>query len=1219
MGFWLSLLVPLLCALMLWFDFDHANDLADQRAGLTADAIGRQLGERLDRLDHDLHDIAEQAQAQAAGIPPADHPQVPHDSPLQDVVLLPPGTGTQGQDLQGRPVQAPWLPRESAGPGADRLVIGTPLRAGPHARWMVPVAWYGDPVRRIGALLDADWFAEVLHDAGLGQAGLASIVHTQGILLARSQDNQANVGALMGGEHPHAGALPARTSGHFSVSGSHLRQRVAFRHLPHSPLIVMVSATGEAVFAAWWPFALGTFGAALLLSALWLRLTHAYARNAAEQQRLLEALQVQQTRTDEARRIARMGDWSWQVDAGNVWWSPEMFAIWGLPVQDGPLRIEQIPGLIHPDDRERFVGYVKRATSGGLVNETQFRILRPSDGAERTIYARSEWGDQTPGRRILRGIQQDITELAGMRTRLEQAERQYRYVFEHNPQPMWVYERTALRFLAVNDAMLASYGYSREELLAGTVMDIRPREERDALRITSRDGPGARAQGSVWTHLRKDGSVLRAQVFARPITFEDTPAWLVVAVDVTERERHEQRFQLIARATSDAIWDWDTHTGVTWRSESYAALFGYPQDAIAADQAGWAALVHPDDLARVQASIQGSLASRGEQWEEQYRFRRHDGSHALVLDRCVFLRDAHGKALRAVGGMLDITRRSQDEQDLRVLRRAVEATDSGVVIADARKPGMPVVYANRAIQRITGQATSALLGANLRLPVGNSPHEANELLRALHEHRETRVLLHDHRQDGQPFWNDVYLAPVRDDAGVLTHVVSIQTDVSERQRAQEQLAFSATHDDLTGLPNRHLLVDRLQQALLNADRHRRSIVVVFIDLDDFKLINDSLGHSAGDVALRAVARRLEQVLATEDTLARFGGDEFVAMLTERTDDTGVAQTVAAIQAALAPPFEIAGAAHYLGASIGWCRSPDAGNAAEDLLMRADLAMYQAKQRGRNRVVAYEHRFDTQVSARLRMVSELRLALERGEFELVFQPLFDMTGKASALEALLRWHHPERGLLLPGHFIGVCEESGLIVPLGRWVLGEAARHHGLLAAAGLGTLRIAVNVSALQFRQDLFGDVQAALREHAVPRGALELELTESVIMDNPEAAIDAMRRIDALGVSLSVDDFGTGYSSLSYLKRLPIDRLKIDRGFVRDLGQNADDAAICTSIIRLAQSLGLHTVAEGVETHAQLDWLRARGCEEVQGFLLGHPQPFAQVLVELARQRTITA
>jgi len=915
----------------------------------------------------------------------------------------------------------------------------------------------------------------------------------------------------------------------------------------------------------------------------------------------------------DARREPVLGEWTWYIDAGAVEWSDETWAIHGM-VPGGPLPADGIPEVIHSDDRARVRAELARLWTEDAPVDTEYRIVQP-DGAMRVVRTRGAVVQRRPGHRVARGSVQDVTELALARSRLREAEAGYRFLFEGNPLPMWVFDRQTLRFLAVNDAMVANYGYSREELLGLSMLDIRPAEDVGAVAAAARVDARDRPQGRVWTHLRKDGSALRAAIHTRDIEFEGRAGRLVLALDVTERERSEQRFALIARATNDAIWDWDLATSSTWRSDSYFALFGYDRGDIAPDHRSWRELIHPDDRARAVASVEDGLASDTSVWECRYRFLRKDGSYAEVIDRGAILRDAHGKAIRAVGGMIDVTQRNRDEVDLRLLRRAVESADNGIVVADARAPGLPAVFVNPAFERISGYAATELLGTGFHFladAAAAAQPEAQVILQAIAEQREARVLLRDRRKDGEVYWNDFHLAPVRDEAGELTHFVSIQSDVTERQRAQEQLAFRATHDELTGLPNRQLLSDRLQQALLNAEKYGRSIAVLFIDLDEFKLINDSLGHSAGDEALRAVARRLEAAVGETDSVGRFGGDEFVVVLTGRTGDDDVAEAIAAVNAAMVRPFEVGGIAHYLSASIGWCRSPDAGTTAEAMLMHADLAMYKAKHAGRNCVVAYQPDFDTQVSARLHLIGELRLALERQEFVLAFQPLFGCDGAPAALEVLVRWRHPERGLLLPGHFINVCEESGLIVPLGRWVLHEAARHHALLAANGWGRLRIAVNVSSLQFQQDLYADVAAVLRAHDLPRGILELELTESVIMDNPDAAIEVMRRLDAMGVTISVDDFGTGYSSLAYLKRLPIDRLKIDRTFVRDLATDEDDAAICTSIIRLAHSLGLRTVAEGVETVEQLAWLRERGCDEVQGFLLARPELFAGLLETMA-------
>jgi diguanylate cyclase (GGDEF)-like protein len=392
-------------------------------------------------------------------------------------------------------------------------------------------------------------------------------------------------------------------------------------------------------------------------------------------------------------------------------------------------------------------------------------------------------------------------------------------------------------------------------------------------------------------------------------------------------------------------------------------------------------------------------------------------------------------------------------------------------------------------------------------------------------------------------------------------------------------------------------------------------VVVFIGLDHFKLINDTLGHAVGDRVLVAVAERLLTIDEPDALVGRFGGDEFVLIFPER-DDVHSGAVIDRIVSALTTPLEVLDTLHYLTPSVGWGAYPQAGDDAGSMLKNVDLAMYQAKQRGRNNVMRYASELSVTVAERLRLVSRLRRALAGDEFMLHFQPKFRASDLApTGLEALLRWNDPDRGLVAPGDFIGVAEDSGLIVPIGRWVLREAARHHRLLAEAGLATMSIAVNVSPPQFqRGDLFNELRALLAEFALPAGALEIELTENVILDNPEAAIEQMQRLRALGVTVAIDDFGTGYSSLGYLRRLPVDVLKIDRSFVADLDGDAESAAVCAAIIGLAHDLGRTVIAEGVETQAQHAWLRAHGCDGVQGFLFAHPMPFEQAREALARR-----
>lgn len=544
--------------------------------------------------------------------------------------------------------------------------------------------------------------------------------------------------------------------------------------------------------------------------------------------------------------------------------------------------------------------------------------------------------------------------------------------------------------------------------------------------------------------------------------------------------------------------------------------------------------------------------------------------------------------------------------DLRLLRRAVETTDSGIVITDATVADHPIIYVNPAFERITGYSSDELVGRNCRFLQGTDREQAavDAIRSALQSERDVRVTLRNYRRDGSLFWNDLHLTPLRSPDGVVTHHVAIVNDVTEQRHYEDQLAYRATHDDLTGLPNRQLLLDRLEQAIRMADRNGSSVAVMFIDLDDFKLINDTLGHAAGDKVLRAVASRLSGLVRDTDTVARFGGDEFVVLLTEQGDATARNAVIERVTHAISQPIIIDGTAHAITPSIGHASYPESGSTADMLLMRSDMAMYQAKRLGRNRAVGYDASFDANTSERLQLVKELREAFENNEFVLAFQPVFHRDGRPVAMEALVRWNHPEQGEIPPGRFITVCEESGMIGELGRRVLTMAAQHHKRLSALGLGEFRIAVNVSAAQFAESLYEDVQQAMATYGLRPGALELELTESMIMDNPEHAIATMEALTHLGVSIAVDDFGTGYSSLAYLKRLPIRRLKIDRSFVRDLAENSSDRSICQSVIALAKALELETVAEGVETAAQRDWLAEHGVDELQGYYLGRPTRF---------------
>jgi diguanylate cyclase (GGDEF)-like protein/PAS domain S-box-containing protein len=924
-------------------------------------------------------------------------------------------------------------------------------------------------------------------------------------------------------------------------------------------------------------------------------------------------LQARYDHLARAERLAGIGQFVWNVDRDTLWWSDNCYRLYGLDPREG-ITVERSFAMIHPDDAERAKRVTAALLDGMPPTEIALRIVRP-DGEVRHMLSSGELCLEDGERRVF-GFMKDATELEDARARLLRTYAHYRFLFEHNPVPMWVLDRDTQVFLAINDAALEHFGYTRDEFRGASLDRVSPPEHREALREAIRAPLSTRTQGEVWTYCRRDGSRRRMAVFAHDIDVDGRPARLTAAQDVTERERNDERFRLIARATSDAVYDYNVESGELWwgGGGAFYPQFGDGPGAMPSTIGGWEQLLHPDDHPSTTASLARALADpQATEWTAEYRLRRTDGTYARVVERGLFLRDPNGHATRMVGGLVDVTRARRREARLRLLERAVEAADNGILITDARGADRPIVYVNPAFERMTGYTAAEVVGRNPRLLQGSDRGQpATDAVRhALACNHEARALLRNYRKDGTLFWNEMYIAPVRDERGALTHHVGVLTDVTDRQQFEDRLAHRATHDELTGLPNRILLEDRLQQAVRVAERGGTRVVVVFIDLDDFKLVNDSIGHGVGDLLLHEVARRLQGAVRDTDTVSRLGGDEFVAVLQVEDPSERPRELVERLARTLSPPMQLDDVRHLLTASIGYCCAPADGVDADTLLRHADQAMYEAKRRGRNRAVAYRREFDTTVSRRLQLIGEVRTGLERGEFELAFQPQYAAGGHVTALEALVRWRHPARGLLEPAEFIAVCEESGLIVELGRHVLREAMRHHRRLVEAGRGDVRIAVNVSAAQFTDDLRRDVLDALDGEGLVPGILELELTESVIMDSPGHAIELMHGLVELGVTFSVDDFGTGYSSLAYLKRFPIQRLKIDRSFVQDLDGDTSDAAICQSIISLAHALELGTVAEGVETEAQRAWLRARGCDELQGYLWGRPQPLDALLPAL--------
>jgi diguanylate cyclase (GGDEF)-like protein len=443
---------------------------------------------------------------------------------------------------------------------------------------------------------------------------------------------------------------------------------------------------------------------------------------------------------------------------------------------------------------------------------------------------------------------------------------------------------------------------------------------------------------------------------------------------------------------------------------------------------------------------------------------------------------------------------------------------------------------------------------------------------------------------------------------------------SSLKQANRELTQLALHDNLTGLPNRLLLTDRINQAIQNVEAGHGCFALMFIDLDGFKPVNDAFGHHIGDELLRAVAQRLRVDLHGQDTLARIGGDEFVLLVALQEPSDALA--VAAEQVnRLAQAFRVAEHDVQISASIGITLFPGGGADQHQLLINADAAMYHAKSAGKNGYCFFDASMNTDARRQLQLLQELRMAIELGQLQLYYQPKFNaLSGEPVGAEALVRWQHPQRGLLAPGSFIDLAEKTGMIIAIGDWVLNEACRQMRVWVEEGFGHWRIAVNLSALQFRHaGLVASVARALDSHQLQACNLTLEITESTAMSDADASMDVLQQLAAMGIDLSIDDFGTGYSSLMYLKRLPANELKIDRGFVRDLEQDSDDAAIVSAIVALGQALGLRIVAEGVETDRQQDFLTRLGCDSLQGYLLGHPLPAQAFMADILKAKALRA
>jgi diguanylate cyclase (GGDEF)-like protein/PAS domain S-box-containing protein len=553
------------------------------------------------------------------------------------------------------------------------------------------------------------------------------------------------------------------------------------------------------------------------------------------------------------------------------------------------------------------------------------------------------------------------------------------------------------------------------------------------------------------------------------------------------------------------------------------------------------------------------------------------------------------------GTGLDITSRKQAEHGLLIRERAIYSSLNAILITKCEEHEHLIEYVNPAFERITGYTLAEIKGRDPRFMRIESC-DTDERLRireALKRKESVRAVLRNARKNGEVFWNDLRIDPVSNFDGEITHFVGVINDITEARHYERRLHHLAHHDPLTGLANRTLLQERLRHAIDHAICNGTLGALAFLDLDNFKYINDTFGHDAGDVVLREIAARLRTNMREDDTVARVGGDEFVLVICDQPSQEGIADLLERIRASVTAPVAVAVGAQEIvpGTSVGVSLFPQDGDSVEKVMRAADAAMYHAKALGKNNCQFYSAELNKIVSEHLLLEASLSRAIREREMVLGYQPKVDLrTGKVVGAEALVRWQHPVEGIIGPDRFIPVAEETGLIVPLGEWVLDEACGALKAMQMLGMGDFVISVNLSARQLRQREFTDrLAATLKRHGVNPRNLELEVTESQLMDRPDEALEALAQLKALGVRLSIDDFGTGYSSLSHLQKFPVDFIKIDRSFLRDVSHDGH-LVITRAIIALGHNLKLKVVAEGVETREQLAFLRKHDCDQMQGY-----------------------
>lgn len=880
--------------------------------------------------------------------------------------------------------------------------------------------------------------------------------------------------------------------------------------------------------------------------------------------------------------------------------------------------------FIHPDDLPAtLLAFQSVLSRPGQTASAELRF-KAADGSWRYLAAVAKNMLHEPGIAGVIVNSRDVTEQKQAEKYLRESEERFRQLVENIDVVFWVCDVSITTMYYVSPAYERIWGRTCASLLESprALIDaVHPNDVEEFLASRLKIKVG-QPYSSVYRINRPDGTERWICDRGFPVFDQHGEVYRFVGIaeDITERRARDEQLNKLMLAVEQspaAVVITDAQGAIEFVNPKFTEVTGYlAEEAIGHNPRILKSGKHDAEFYRDF----WQTITAGREWRGEFCNKKKDGTLYWESASISAIRNERNEITNFVAVKEDITAKVHDQEQIRLQSLALSAAANSIFITN--KQGR-IIWVNAAFCRLSGFSVEELINRTPRiLKSGKQDAESyKQLWRTILAGKVWSGDVIERRKNGELFTVHQTITPLIDGNGEITHFIAVQEDITARKDAEARIEQIAYHDALTGLCNRMELQNRLEQAVQQAIRHSRLLALHFIDLDRFKIVNDTLGHTVGDVLLQAVAKRLESCLRASDTAARIGGDEFAVLQPEISNHDGAVTLASKIVNAMGEPFHLSGRDIHISPSIGVSVFPLDSTTPEELMKSADMAMYLAKKEGRNNFQFFTSALNLQIRDRLTLESDLHAALEKGEFELHFQPQVNLrTRHLTGMESLIRWRHPTRGMVPPGMFIDVAEECGLIHELSRWVLEQACAQNAAWQAAGLPRRRLAVNISSTNFKQgnlcQIIADVLA--RTQLSPQ-YLELEVTETLLLED-EDMIKVIPELKKMGVTLSIDDFGTGYSSLNYLRRLPVEKLKIDQSFVRGLPESKDDAIIVQAIIELGHALGYTVIAEGVESEQQLVSLRDYGCDEGQGYLFGRPMPpeaFEELLVREKSHRSV--